>query len=192
MKSSVFHTLQLSALALATVLVVAGCSSTPPLQVDAGPIRAGTFNFVNNKASALAAREERRQAVHGMIQEAITENLTARGFQRVTGRGDVSVAYLVVVGNGAATAVFDDYFGLDREGGAIGAEVHARQSGLAGDPNYSEAGTLVIDLIDSGTFKLLKRTTVVRPVLRNTPAEIRKEHIQQAVTEALQSLQVSK
>jgi hypothetical protein len=191
MKNSVLPVLRLTAVALTAILALAGCSSTPPLQVDAGPVRVGSFNFVNSKASAQAARDERRQAVHGMIQAAIAENLTARGFQRTPGRGDITVAYLVVVGNGAATAVFDDYFGLGREGGEIGAAVHERQSGLGG-PNYSEAGTLVIDLLDSNTLKLLKRATVVRPVLRNAPAEIRKEHLEQAVADALQGLQVSK
>jgi len=192
MKASTLHFLRPTALALTAVLAFAGCSSTPPLQVDKGPITAGTFNFVNNKASAQAAREERRQAVHGMIQEAITENLTARGFQKVNGQADVAVAYLVVVGNGAATVVFDDYFGLGRDGQEIGVKAHDAQSKVITGVNYSEAGLLVIDLLDPATSKLLKRTSVVRPVLRNAPAEIRKEHIEQAVTEALQSLQVTK
>lgn len=192
MKSSTLHFLCTTALALTAVLALAGCSSTPLLQVDSGPIRAGTFNFVNNKASALAARDEKRQAVHGMIQEAITENLTARGFQKVNGQADVAVAYLVVVGNGAATAVFDDYFGLGRDGQELGVKAHDAHTAAASGPNYSEAGMLVIDLIDPATSKLLKRTTVVRPVLRNAPAEIRKEHLQESVTAALQDLRVSK
>lgn len=192
MKTSVLSALRLTAVALTAVLALAGCSSTPKLQVDAGPIRAGTFNFVNNKASALAQREERRQAVHGMIQAAITENLTAKGFQKVNGQADVAVAYLVVVGNGAATVVFDDYFGLGREGQEIGAKAHDVATKTINGVNYSEAGLLVIDLLEPSTSKLLKRTSVVRPVLRNAPAELRQEHLQQAVTEALQSLQVSK
>ncbi|MGC3961619.1 MAG: DUF4136 domain-containing protein [Verrucomicrobiota bacterium] len=192
MKTSALSVLHLTAVALTAALALAGCSSTPPLQVDAGPIRAGTFNFVNNKSSALAQREERRQAVHGMIQSAITENLTAKGFQKVNGQADVAVAYLVVVGNGAATVVFDDYFGLGRESAEIGAKAHDVSTQAIGGPNYSEAGLLVIDLLDPATAKLLKRTSVVRPVLRNAPAEIRQEHLQEAVTQALQSLQVSK
>lgn len=182
--------IRLTAVAFTAVLALAGCSSTPPLQMDAGPIKAGTFNFVNNKSSALAAREEKRQAVHALIQAAITENLTAKGFQKVAGQGDVSVAYLVVLGNAAATAVFDDYFGLGRDGAEIGAAVHDAQGAALSGPNYSEAGTLVIDLIDSNSFKVLKRTTVARPSLRGAPAEVRQEHIQQAVAAALQDLQV--
>ena len=192
MKASTLHFLRPTALALTAVLAFAGCSSTPPLQVDKGPIPAGTFNFVNNKATAMAAQDERRQAVHGMIQEAITENLTARGFKKVNGQAEVAVAYLVVVGNGAATVTFDDYFGLGRDGQEIGAKAHEAQSKVITGVNYSEAGLLIIDLLDPATSKLLKRTSVVRPVLRNAPAEIRKEHIEQAVTEALQSLQVTK
>ena len=178
--------------ALAALLTLAGCSSTPSMQVDTGPVRAGTFNFVNNKASAIAQREERRQAVHAMIQEAIAENLTARGFQRVNGQADVAVAYLVVVGNGAATVAIDDYFGLGRDGEEIGSKAHDVSTQAVKGPNYSEAGLLVIDLLDPTTSKLLKRTSVVRPVLRNAPADIRKENIQEAVTDALQSLQVKR
>jgi hypothetical protein len=192
MKASTSPFLRSAALVLTAVLAFAGCSSTPPLQVDAGPIPAGTFNFVNNKSSAQAAREEKRQAVHAMIQEAITENLTARGFQKVNGPAEVAVAYLVVVGNGAATVTFDDYFGLGRNGQEIGEKAHDAQDKVFTGVNYAEAGLLVIDLLEPNTSKLLKRSSVVRPVLRNAPAEIRKEHIQAAVTEALQDLQVSK
>ena len=192
MKASSLHFLRPTALALTAMLAFAGCSSTPSLKVDKGPIAAGTFNFVNNKSTAMAAREEKRQAVHAMIQEAITENLTARGFQKVNGQAEVAVAYLIVVGNGAATVTLDDYFGLGRDGEEIGAKAHDAQSKVITGVNYSEAGLLVIDLLDPYTSKLLKRSSVVRPVLRNAPAEIRKEHILQAVTEALQDLRVSK
>ncbi len=196
MKSSTLHLFRISVLALTAVLAFAGCSSTsnPPLQVDTGPIRPGTFNFVANKASALAQRGERgerRKFVHGAIQEAITENLTAKGFKKVDGQAELAVAYLVVLGNGAATLLVDDYFGLGREGEEIGEKAHDASGNVITAVNYSEAGLLVIDLVDPATSKVLKRSSVVRPVLRNAPEEVRKEHIQAAVTEALQDLRVS-
>lgn len=197
MKSSPLHHIRNSVLALTAVLAFAGCSSTsnPPLQVDRGPIHPGTFNFVANKASAAAQRGdrgERRKFVHGAIQETITENLTAKGFKKVDGQAEVAVAYLVVIGNGAATLLVDDYFGLGREGEAIGNKAHDASGNVLTGVNYSEAGLLVIDLVDPATSKVLKRSSVVRPVLRNAPEELRKEHIQEAVTEALKDLQVSK
>ena len=198
MKTSTLHLLRSSVLALIAMLAFAGCSSTSSttkLQVDTGPIHPGTFNFVANKASAAAQRGERgerRKFVHSTIQEAITENLTAKGFKKVDGQAELAVAYLVVIGNGAATLLVDDYFGLGREGEEIGNKAHDASGNVITAVNYSEAGLLVIDLVDPATSKVLKRSSVVRPVLRNAPEELRKEHIQQAVAEALKDLKVSK
>jgi hypothetical protein len=72
----------------------------------------------------------------------------------------------------------------------VGDKVHKSQTGSS-NPNYFEAGTLVIDIIDSKTFKLLKRASVSKSVLRTAPANVRKENIQQAVNEALNDLRVN-
>jgi hypothetical protein len=104
--------------------------------------------------------------------------------------GDVTVAYLVIVGNNASTEMIDTYFGYGRDSSALHDKAHAAY-GRSQNPNYFEAGTLLIDFIDSRTYKLLKRAYVVRPLLRNPSAEVRVERIQEAVDAVLGDLRVA-
>ena len=170
----------------ASALALAGCSSTPTT-VDRGPIRAQTFSFVDPGAKPSPAYADNRQAVHTVIQEAITKNLAARGVTRTAKGGDVTVGYLVIVGNNASTKSISDYFGY----GEDAADLHEKaQSAYTAskNPNYFEAGTLVIDITDSRSFKLLKRGYASRSLLRNVPADVRATRIQEVVDEILGDL----
>ena len=162
----------------ACVLTLAGCSSTPA-KVDTGRIQARTFNFVNRS---------NRQAP--MIQDAITKNLATRGVTKATANGDVTVEYLVIVGNNATTTTINDYFGYGEDATALHDKAHTAYT-ESKNPNYFEAGTLVIDLIDSKTFKLLKRGHATRPILRNIPDDERAARIQEVVDEILRDLRVN-
>jgi hypothetical protein len=51
--------------------------------------------------------------------------------------------------------------------------------------------TLLVDILDAKTYKLLKRAYVVRPVLSNPTAEVRAERIQEAVDAVLKDLRVA-
>ena len=176
---------------LATVaLIVAGCSSTPT-RVEGGPIRARTFNFVASGAKAVPSYADRREAIHTTIQEAITHNLSARGLARVPSGGDLTVAYLLIVGNNASTASLDDYFGYGRDSSALQEKATAAYS-ASKNPNFFQAGTLVVDLIDSRSFKLLSRGYTTRPVMANLTPEARADRIQEAVDEILSRLRVVK
>ena len=174
--------------AVLTGLLIAGCSSTPT-QVDKGPIKATTFSFVaaSRPDSSFA---DKREAVHQTIQDAITRNLAGKGVSKVASGGDVTVAYLVIVGNNASTESINTYFGYGRDTAALHDKAQDAYAGRK-NPNYFEAGTLLIDVIDTHTFKLLKRSYVVRPLLRDPSAEVRATHIQEAVNEALADLRVT-
>ena len=178
----------LSALA-AVALLFAGCSSTPT-QVDKGPIKANSFSFVNIASRPKPDYADQRAEVNKQIQDAITANLARFNVQPVASGGDITVAYLVIIGNNATTRSINDYFGYDRDATAIGEIAHKRYT-QNGNPNYFEAGTIVIDLIDSRTNKLLKRGYASRPLLANPTTEVRNARIQQAVEEAMQGLSIS-
>ena len=60
----------------------------------------------------------------------------------------------------------NDYFGYAADADALQNKAQAAYTGSK-NPNYFEAGTLVIDVIDSKTFKLLKRGYATRPILQN-------------------------
>ena len=170
-------------------LLFAGCSSTPT-KVDSGAIRAATFNFVAPGAKTAPAFADSRQQINTMIQDSITRNLASKGVKQVASGGDATVAYLVIVGNNASTTAIHDYFGYGRDFAALQDKAQDAYAGSK-NPNYFEAGTLLIDIIDTKTFKLLKRSYVTRPVLRNVSAEVRAERIQEAVNAVLKDVRIA-
>ena len=178
-----------SLLTLAGGVILAGCSSTPT-KVESGPISARTFNFIKVIEKRSPSYADQRQVIHPMIQDAITKNLGRQGITPVASGGDVTVAYLIIVGNNASTASINEYFGYRPDDDALQAKAHDAYTGSK-NPNYFEAGTLVIDLIDSKTFKLLKRGYATRPVLRNIPEDARAARIQEVVDEILRDLRVA-
>ena len=173
----------------AGVVMLAGCSSTPT-QVNASAVRVGTFSFVTGRPAPPDYAEKRAQ-VNTLIQNAITTNLIAKGFTRVKSSGNVIVAYLVILGNNVATTDVNDYFGYGRDSEALLDKVHQQGAIDSKTPNYFEAGTLVVDVIDARTYKLLYRHCVVRSILRNAPEDVRVQRIQSAVDEALAGLKVA-
>ena len=174
---------------LTGVLALAGCSS-PPTKVDTGSIRARTFSFVDRGNKPSPAFAENRQVVHQMIQDAITKNLAARGVTKMDHGGDVTVGYLVVIGNNATTTIINDYFGYGADASAMHAKAHEAYTNNK-NPNYFEAGTLLIDLTDSKSFKLLKRGYASRPILRNLPDDARAGRIQEVVDEILRDVRMA-
>ena len=176
---------------MAAALAAAGCSSVKT-QVDTGPIPARTFSFINTGARELPASADKRTQVHTMIQEAITRNLAAKGVSRVQSGGDITVAYLVIAGNNVTTTSLNGYFGYRNDESELVDKVHKEQAIKGENPNYFEAGTLVIDIISSQTSKLLKRASVQSSILRNVPPDVRRARLQSLVDQALGDLRISK
>lgn len=170
-------------------LLLVGCSA--PTKVDKGPIHAQSFSFVNRASRPPQGYADERQAVHNLIQEAITKNLADRGITRTAAGGDVTVGYLVIVGNNTTTERINDYFGYGDDASALHDKAHAAYTGSK-NPNYFEAGTLVIDITDGKTFKLLKRGYATRPTLRNLPDDAKATRIQEAVDEILSQVRFAK
>lgn len=139
----------------------------------------------------MPAYAETRQHVHALIQQAIATNLAAKGVSRVEADGDMVVAYLVIVGNNAATTSLNDYFGYDRGATELVDKVHSAQTVKGNTPYYFEAGTLVIDILDGQTFKLRRRATAQRPILQNLPDDVRAARIQEVVDEVLKGLRIT-
>ncbi|MHC1764510.1 MAG: DUF4136 domain-containing protein [Verrucomicrobiia bacterium] len=172
-----------------TALLIAGCST--PTKVDKGPVQAATYSFVAGGSQASPGFADNREQIHAAIQQAISRNLASKGLSRVPSGGDVTVAYLVIVGDNASTESINTYFGYGRDVGALHEKAHDAYTSSK-SPNYFEAGTLLIDIIDTKTNKLLKRSHVTRPLLRNAAAEVRAEHIQEAVDAALKDLRIAR
>lgn len=176
-------------LAVGAVLL-AGCSSTP-VHVNTGALHATTFSFVTGRPMPPDYAEKRAQ-IHRLIQGAITTNLTVKGLSRAPAGGDVFVAYLVILGDNVSTTDVNDYFGYGRDADALLDKAHEKFAIENKNPNRFVAGTLVVDIIDAKTYKLLYRNYAVRQVLRNAPDDVRAERIQAAVDQALAGLHVAR
>jgi hypothetical protein len=172
----------------AGLLALSGCSSTPT-KVSSGTIHARTFSYVNTGAKTMPGYADNRQFIHALIQGAITKNLAGRGLSQIPAGGDVTVAYLIITGNNASTAAINDYFGYGEDASALQDKAHKAYT-ASKNPNYFEAGTLVIDLIDSRSFKLLKRGHATRPILSNLPDDARAARVQEVVDEILRDLRI--
>ncbi len=184
MKFSVFPAL------LSGALLFTGCSSTPT-GVDTGKIPAATFSFVSRNPGSAPDFSDNREQIHSMIQSSITRNLAAKGVSRKASGGDITVAYLVIAGNNASTEAIDTYFGYGRDSSALHEKAHEAYTGSK-NPGYFKTGTLLIDIIDAKTFKLLKRSFTARPILRNVPANVRAERIQEAVDATLKDVRIGR
>jgi hypothetical protein len=170
-------------------LLLAGCSSTPT-RVDKGSLKVHTYNFINGGIALTPPANDRRDAIHQIIQKAIVNDLTEKGLTRSDGTGDVTVAYMIIVGNNVTTEAVTTYFGMGRDSDALHNKAEDAYSSNK-NPNHFEAGTLVIDVLDAKTYELLYRNYVVRPIIGNATAAVRGEHIQEAVDAALANLRVA-
>jgi len=170
-------------LSVGCTLLLAGCSSTSPTKVDTGTITARTFNFVQPE-KPLPEFAERKRQIHELVQAAITQSLARRQVTRVDQGGDVTVAYLIVVGDNATTTEINDYFGYGRDTEKLWDKAHSEYTN-GKNPNYFVAGTLLIDIIDSKTWKVLKRGYTTRVLLNNPTPEERAARVDAAVEEIL-------
>src|SRR5215472_8855557 len=90
----------LGSISLALALV--GCSSVKT-QVDKGAVNARTFSFLNTGNRQTPTYAESNKQAHAMVQQALIHNLAEKGITYTATGGDVTVAYLIIVGNNVAT-----------------------------------------------------------------------------------------
>jgi hypothetical protein len=171
-------------------LVFAGCSSAPS-RADQGTVKARTFSFIDRGGAPAADFADSREQVHRLIQTAITENLAGKGVTKVASGGDITVAYLVIIGNNGSTEAINTYFGYGRDAFALHEKAQKAYTSSK-NPNYFQAGTLLIDIVDSKSFKVLKRSYVTRPLLKNPTLEVRTAHIKEAVDAVLGDLRIAR
>ncbi len=169
--------------------LLTACSSVKT-HVDKGAVKARTFSFLDTGSREIPSYAEDRKLAHEMVQQAIVRNLAAKGVTCAASGGDIIVAYLIVVGNNAATTSLNSYFGYTPDSEAFVNKVHSEQTG-SDARGYFEAGTLVIDLVDPTTSKLLQRRSIQAQVLRNLPVETRSARVQAIVDQALKDLPLS-
>lgn len=174
---------------LVSAAALCGCST--PTRVTTGRIQAATFSFIRLSKKD-ADFSDQRLAVHEAVQAAIVKNLESKGLAFAKEGGDVTVAYLLIVGNNVATKAINDYFGYDRDDYELAERAHRAIAVQGQNPNYVEVGTLLIDVLDGRTHKLLARNFAYSELLRDLPDDVRAVRLQEAVDHILRDVQIAK
>jgi len=173
----------------AFIVAPLGCSSVK-FHVDKGPVKARTFSFVL-LGPGQGPSEPSIKAIHAAFQEAITRSLAAKGIAKQPSGGDITVAYLVVGGNNAATTSLNDYYGYSSDANALVDMVHKQQTVSDQNRNYFQAGTLIVDIVDPASGKVLWRNSIQRDIVRDVTQQTRAERIQEVTDAIFQPLQVA-
>jgi hypothetical protein len=174
---------------LLLVGLLAACSSVKT-NVDKAPVKARTFSFLDTGTRQSPGYAEDRAQAHSMVQAAIKNNLAGRGVSYTPSGGDVTVAYLIVVGNNSTTTSLNQYFGYTEDASAFVEKAHSEDTSSDAHRGYYEAGTLVIDFVHPSDSKLLQRRTIQAQVLRNLPAENRTARVQSIVDQVLHDVPI--
>jgi hypothetical protein len=171
---------------VAVTIALSGCS-TAKTKVDSGSIKARTFSFLNTGGRQAPPSVDNRQQANALVQQAIANSLAARGVSQTASGGDVTVAYLIIIGNGVSTTSLNEYFGYTDDSNSLVEKAHSQQS-KRDDRTSFEAGTLVIDFLDPHTSKVLQRRTIKADLLQNVTMEQRSARLQGLVNDALKNV----
>src|SRR4051812_25679408 len=174
---------------VAVTIALSGCS-TAKTKVDSGSIKARTFSFLNTGGRQAPPSVDNRQQANALVQQAIANALAARGVTQTPSGGDVTVAYLIILGNGVSTTSLNEYFGYTDDATALVDKSH-RQESKRDDRTSFEAGTLVIDFLNPQTSKILQRRTIKADLLQNVTMEQRSARLQGLVNDALKNVSIS-
>ena len=176
--------------AVVVAITATGCS-TVTTHIDKGAIKASSFSFVSQVRPTSNPDDRSAQGL-AMIRQAIANNLTAKGVREIPSGGDVTVAFLVIVGNNVSTVALDSYFGYNNDSDALLSKVHSKEAVKNDSRNYFVAGTLVVDFVDPHASKVLQRRTITADVLQDLTMQQRAERVQAIVDQALQSVPITK
>jgi len=135
-----------------------------------------------HSAPAIANPDDR---VNHAIQSALASTFQARGLEIQSANADLTVAYLILVQDNVSTTMINDYFGFGRSPMDIADLAHERGVIRNNSADSYEAGTLVIDIIDNKTGKLVYRDHATRDVTGGLSDAQLKAHADSAVRQAL-------
>ena len=120
------------------------------------------------------------------IQSALATTFRANGFRIDPTGADLTVAYLIILQDNATTKLVDDYFGYGRSSMQIADAAHLEGVVRNNRADYYVAGSIVIDIIDNKTGKLIYRDYATRDVTdANLSKSQRQSLIRSAVSQAL-------
>ncbi len=170
-------------LAIASLAVVS-CSTT--VDMPKGTSKGYTSARLVQRNPNLTPNTATQAQVHPMIQKSIAKQFTSHGLSYGKNPAQLTVAYLVIYQEPGMTARFEDYFGYGRSTEEIADLAHTRGVIDNKNPDYFKRAGIVVDVIDSGTNKLVYRNFAAGDVVTGASDSTRAARIDTVVGQALQ------
>lgn len=171
----------------AAALAFAAVSCSSKIDMPKGTSRGYTSaRLVRADVKKSNAFIDNSAVVDRMIQKALGAEFQAHGMQTGNADAGLVVGYLILVQDNASTLALDDYFGYGRDSSEIADRAHTMGVLKNKRPDVFEAGTIVVDVMDAKTNKLVFRNYATRDVYEGVSASVRQQRVREAVAEALQ------
>ena len=166
---------------LSWVLVSCG----PGIDMPKGTSKGYSSARLTQRNPNLPVTKPAEQAIHGMIQNSLRRQFTAKGLAYGSANADLVVAYLVIYQEPGMTSSYQNYFGYGRPADAIADRAHVKGAVESKRPDYFQRAGIVIDIIDSRTNKLVYRNFAAGDVVRGASAQTRAARIDAAIARTL-------
>ncbi len=165
-------------------ICLAGCTTVPmPKGSSKGY---SSVRFIRPNAPLGADETPTFVEANRMIKEAIATELEKNGLKVVDGNADLIVAHLIILQDNISTSYCNQYYGLQEFSDLV---TLAHKKGMKKHyPENVQKRALVIDLIDTKTYKLVYRNYALSGTLANLSEEKRQAYTATAVAETLQQL----
>ena len=138
------------------------------------------YREIPQESIAFADSEDQ---IHAIIQNAIANEFKADGLKSGGADAELIVAYLVLIQNNTvSTAIHDYYINSSSE---ILHYAHKKVTVDSNHPREFKAGTLIVDVIDAKTNKLIYRDYSTKQIAEKLEGAAREARIKSAVNEAL-------
>jgi len=172
----------LSTVALAITFSACSPSVKMPKGTSKGYHSARLVKMTPNSTVVLSSKEKQ---IHSEIQSAIKNQFISHGKSFGQANSDLVVGYLIIAQNNAMTTAYSEYFGYGRDAQEITDIAHLKGVVEGVRPDFFERATLLVDVIDAKTNKLVYRNYVLKDVTKGATPAIRQKNINAAVATAL-------
>lgn len=168
---------------LAALAALSGCNSTNIRSPKGTSEGYTTYRLYRQAPEDLPAFANREDVANRAVQDALHEQFQSHGFTVDQDNAQLIVTYLILLQTNVASTAISDYY--VSSGSDILSYAHKKVA-IDGDyPIDWEAGTLVVDVIDTADRTVVFRGHASREILEDLPVEERVRRIDEGVAEIL-------
>lgn len=172
---------------LASAALAITCLSCSSVDLPKGSSRGYTSaRLVRANPNRTEEFADKDVKLNRMIQKSLGQEFRNHGLRVDPNNGELIVAYLILIQDNSSTLALDDYFGYNSDFDAIVDRAQIKGVVENKRPDVFQAGTVVIDVMDAKTNKLVFRNYATRDIYKNISDSTRQQRVHEAVAAALQ------